>query len=181
LSFDEFKQFIIEYAKGIKKDKEIIETAISRLQKPSYNVQKTKEDPVVTRLTNPKLYGGTHVHRFEENGKGAGKSGRMDIAKDTTGYVQGYTNKGMYDKPIKTRLSMSSRKDASYYNQTDDSEINYLKAPSNFMRAKNNEHLFDQSFTKLSTNIKFADQNEIQGRYGRIGLTSPKEQMNERK
>eukprot|EP01113_Clastostelium_recurvatum_P032364 TRINITY_DN4150_c0_g1_i1.p1 TRINITY_DN4150_c0_g1~~TRINITY_DN4150_c0_g1_i1.p1 ORF type:complete len:231 (-),score=71.51 TRINITY_DN4150_c0_g1_i1:50-682(-) len=49
---------------------------------------KAAKSEILDRLTDPKLYTGAHKHRFDDDGKGKGKDGRVDRSKHT-GYVQG--------------------------------------------------------------------------------------------
>lgn len=51
----------------------------------------------VDRLTDTSKYTGAHKERFDESGKGKGIAGREDVT-DGAGYVQGYKEKGTYDK-----------------------------------------------------------------------------------
>lgn len=43
----------------------------------------------VDRMTDTKLYSGSHKERFDDEGKGKGIDGRKYVA-DTDGYVTGY-------------------------------------------------------------------------------------------
>lgn len=54
----------------------------------------------VDRLTDSTKYTGSHKERFDESGKGKGKSGRDDIP-DTSGYVAAYKGSGTYDEKVK--------------------------------------------------------------------------------
>lgn len=56
----------------------------------------------VDRLTDTSKYTGSHKERFDESGKGKGKSGREDIVENT-GYVAAYKNAGSYDEKAKTK------------------------------------------------------------------------------
>ena len=51
----------------------------------------------MARLTDHTKYTGTHKQRFDENGKGRGKIGRVDN-ESNSGYVQGYKEEGSFDK-----------------------------------------------------------------------------------
>lgn len=51
----------------------------------------------VDRLTDTSKYTGSHKERFDESGKGKGKSGREDVGDDS-GYVGNYKGAGTYDK-----------------------------------------------------------------------------------
>lgn len=52
---------------------------------------------MVSRLTDPSKYTGSHKERFDEAGKGKGIAGRKDLV-DKSGYVAGYQHKNTYDK-----------------------------------------------------------------------------------
>jgi len=52
------------------------------------------QSTTVARLTDTSRYGGTHRERFDSDGKGRGKEGRVDGPSD--GYVNGYKHKGTY-------------------------------------------------------------------------------------
>lgn len=54
----------------------------------------------VDRLTDTAKYTGSHKERFDDSGKGKGKSGREDIP-DTSGYVSSYKGSGTYDDKVK--------------------------------------------------------------------------------
>lgn len=58
--------------------------------------QVVQKSSVTDRLTDTSKYGGTHKQRFDDEGKGRGKSGRADAKGD--GYVSGYKHKDSYDK-----------------------------------------------------------------------------------
>jgi hypothetical protein len=60
---------------------------------PDYGLPFTSDGPiskkaVISKLTNPQLYTGTHRHRFDKEGKGRGLAGRDYLAKGA-GSVQG--------------------------------------------------------------------------------------------
>lgn len=56
----------------------------------------------VDRLTDTSKYTGSHKERFDESGKGKGKSGREEIVENT-GYVSAYKHAGSYDEKTKTK------------------------------------------------------------------------------
>lgn len=60
-------------------------------------MQKPSADGVYSRLTDHTKYTGAHKERFDAEGKGKGKSGRVDV-NDDSGYVGAYKNKDTYDK-----------------------------------------------------------------------------------
>lgn len=74
--------------------------ASSRLPRPISPLQKAKTVGAVERLTDTSKYTGSHKERFDESGKGKGKSGRENIV-DTSGYVSAYKNAGTYDSKVK--------------------------------------------------------------------------------
>ena len=47
-----------------------------------YFQQDLQQPSIFEKLTDSKLYTGTHKHRFSNNGKGLGKQGRIDPACD---------------------------------------------------------------------------------------------------
>lgn len=63
-------------------------------------MQKAKNVGAVERLTDTSKYTGSHKERFDETGKGKGKSGRENIV-DNSGYVSAYKNAGTYDAKVK--------------------------------------------------------------------------------
>lgn len=54
-----------------------------------------KGDDVTSRLTDTSKYTGAHKERFGDDGKGKGKSGRVEAANNT-GYVGNYKGEGTY-------------------------------------------------------------------------------------
>ncbi|PAA46714.1 hypothetical protein BOX15_Mlig001466g6, partial [Macrostomum lignano] len=59
------------------------------------------KDGATKRLTDVKGYTGAHKERFDaDSGKGKGKEGREDVAKNE-GYVSGYKNADTYDEAKK--------------------------------------------------------------------------------
>lgn len=59
--------------------------------------QATSKTGGVGRMTDTSKYTGSHKERFDDSGKGKGKEGRAEIAKND-GYVGAYKGKGSYDK-----------------------------------------------------------------------------------
>lgn len=51
--------------------------------------QHAADSAVLSRLTDTSKYGGTHKNRFDSDGKGRGKDGRVD-QKSNDGYVKGF-------------------------------------------------------------------------------------------
>jgi len=77
-----------------------------------------KESEVINRLTDPKLYTGAHKNRFDEEGKGKGKAGRVDVVH-TDGYVEGFirnkdspakSSPAKKDTPVKKTASTTALK-----------------------------------------------------------------------
>lgn len=56
-----------------------------------------KVDAATARLTDTSKYTGSHKERFDGEGKGKGKTGRVE-EKDASGYVGNYKGAGTYDK-----------------------------------------------------------------------------------
>ncbi|XP_069123974.1 tubulin polymerization-promoting protein family member 2-like [Argopecten irradians] len=71
---------------------------VSMLSPPTMEgVTKESKTGNVSHFTDASGYTGTHKERFDESGKGKGKSGREDTTpKD--GYVQAFKDKGTYDQ-----------------------------------------------------------------------------------
>ena len=63
------------------------------------SLQQVTKSNVTDRLTDAKNYGGTHKQRFDADGRGRGKEGRVDPKGD--GYVSGYKHKGSYNAAAK--------------------------------------------------------------------------------
>ena len=63
-------------------------------------------------MTDAKLYTGSHKDRFDaDTGKGKGKIGRADVAKNT-GYVGNYKNEGTYGGGAKKTGTAATGADA---------------------------------------------------------------------
>jgi len=54
-----------------------------------------KADSIVARLTDPKLYTGSHAHRFDASGKGRGLAGRTEVVE-----FKGNTNTATVDSTV---------------------------------------------------------------------------------
>ncbi|XP_034281242.1 tubulin polymerization-promoting protein family member 3 [Pantherophis guttatus] len=106
IGYEEFKRALEELAPKRFKDKSSEEAFNSICQlvagKEPTNVGVTKAKSVgaVERLTDTSKYTGSHKERFDETGKGKGKSGRENIV-DNSGYVSSYKNAGTYDAKMK--------------------------------------------------------------------------------
>uniref|UniRef100_A0A8C5RPN5 Tubulin polymerization-promoting protein family member 3 n=1 Tax=Laticauda laticaudata TaxID=8630 RepID=A0A8C5RPN5_LATLA len=106
ISYEEFKRALEELAPKRFKDKSSEEAfeAICKLvagrEPTNLGVTKAKSVGAVERLTDTSKYTGSHKERFDETGKGKGKSGREYIV-DNSGYVSSYKNAGTYDAKVK--------------------------------------------------------------------------------
>ncbi|KAM7040450.1 tubulin polymerization-promoting protein family member 3 isoform 1-T2 [Acridotheres tristis] len=111
INYEEFKKALEELAPKRFKDKskeeayEAICQLVAGKEPINVGVTKAKTVGAVERLTDTSKYTGSHKERFDESGKGKGKSGRENIV-DTSGYVSAYKNAGTYDAKVKkdTRL-----------------------------------------------------------------------------
>ena len=57
-----------------------------------------KADAITARLTDPKLYTGSHVHRFDADGKGRGLAGRAEVVE-----FKGNTNTAAVESTVDSR------------------------------------------------------------------------------
>ncbi|ETE59684.1 Tubulin polymerization-promoting protein family member 3 [Ophiophagus hannah] len=106
ISYEEFKRALEELAPKRFKDKsseeafEAICQLVAGREPTNLGVTKAKSVGAVERLTDTSKYTGSHKERFDETGKGKGKSGREYIV-DNSGYVSSYKNAGTYDAKVK--------------------------------------------------------------------------------
>ncbi|KAF7236043.1 Tubulin polymerization-promoting protein family member 3 [Varanus komodoensis] len=106
INYTEFKKALEELAPKRFKDKskeeafESICELVAGKEPANVGVTKAKSVGAVERLTDTSKYTGSHKERFDESGKGKGKSGRENIV-DTSGYVAAYKNAGTYDAKVK--------------------------------------------------------------------------------
>uniref|UniRef100_A0A8C4KCM8 Tubulin polymerization-promoting protein family member 3 n=4 Tax=Palaeognathae TaxID=8783 RepID=A0A8C4KCM8_DRONO len=106
INYEEFKKALEELAPKRFKDKskeeayEAICQLVAGKEPVNVGVTKAKTVGAVERLTDTSKYTGSHKERFDESGKGKGKSGRENIV-DTSGYVSAYKNAGTYDAKVK--------------------------------------------------------------------------------
>ncbi|XP_015276711.1 PREDICTED: tubulin polymerization-promoting protein family member 3 [Gekko japonicus] len=106
INVEEFKKALEELAPKRFKDKSKEEAfdAICQLvagkEPVNVGVTKAKSVGAVERLTDTSKYTGSHKERFDETGKGKGKSGRETLVDDS-GYVAAYKNAGTYDTKVK--------------------------------------------------------------------------------
>ncbi|TFK00260.1 Tubulin polymerization-promoting protein family member 3 [Platysternon megacephalum] len=106
IGYEEFKKALEELApkrfKGKSKEEayEAICQLVAGKEPTNVGVTKATTGGAVDRLTDTTKYTGSHKERFDESGKGKGKSGRENIV-DTSGYVGAYKNAGTYDAKVK--------------------------------------------------------------------------------
>nr|XP_003225414.2 PREDICTED: tubulin polymerization-promoting protein family member 3 [Anolis carolinensis] len=106
INYEEFKNALEELAPKRFKDKnkeeayESICKLVAGKEPANVGVTKAKSVGAVERLTDTSKYTGSHKERFDESGKGKGKSGRENIV-DTSGYVGAYKHAGTYDAKVK--------------------------------------------------------------------------------
>nr|XP_056718560.1 tubulin polymerization-promoting protein family member 3 [Euleptes europaea] len=106
INVEEFKKAMEELAPKRFKDKSKEEAfdAICQLvagkEPVNVGVTKAKSVGAVERLTDTSKYTGSHKERFDETGKGKGKSGRENLV-DNSGYVAAYKHAGTYDAKVK--------------------------------------------------------------------------------
>ncbi|CAJ0937088.1 unnamed protein product [Ranitomeya imitator] len=106
INYEEFKKALEELSakrfKGESKEDayDSIYKLVSGKEPVSSGVTKAAAVGAVDRLTDTTKYTGSHKERFDEAGKGKGKSGRETIVENT-GYVASYKNAGTYDAKVK--------------------------------------------------------------------------------
>ncbi|XP_029464648.1 tubulin polymerization-promoting protein family member 3 [Rhinatrema bivittatum] len=106
INFEEFKMALKELSekkfKGKSKEEafEAISQLIAGKEPASLGVTKAASGGAVERLTDTSKYTGSHKERFDESGKGKGKSGRETVVENT-GYVGAYKHAGTYDAKVK--------------------------------------------------------------------------------
>ncbi|PAA91441.1 hypothetical protein BOX15_Mlig001466g8, partial [Macrostomum lignano] len=83
------------------KAEEEVKKLISEKKPTAHGATAASKDGATKRLTDVKGYTGAHKERFDaDSGKGKGKEGREDVAKNE-GYVSGYKNADTYDEAKK--------------------------------------------------------------------------------
>ncbi|XP_062845795.1 tubulin polymerization-promoting protein family member 3 [Trichomycterus rosablanca] len=108
ITYEEFQKALEELApkrfKGQSKDEAIqaIHKLIDGKDPTNVGVTKVAKGGAMVRLTDTSKYTGSHKERFDESGKGKGKSGREEIVENT-GYVSAYKNAGTYDEKTKAK------------------------------------------------------------------------------
>ncbi|XP_054856153.1 tubulin polymerization-promoting protein family member 3 [Eublepharis macularius] len=106
INMEEFKKALEELGPKKFKDKskeeafEAICQLVAGKEPANLGVTKAKAVGAVERLTDTSKYTGSHKERFDETGKGKGKSGRENLV-DNSGYVAAYKNAGTYDAKVK--------------------------------------------------------------------------------
>ena len=128
--------------------------------KISHKVSKKKDGPsIFDKLTDPKLYTGSHKERFDEEGKGKGKAGRVD-------------NNGPKDLS-----SMVNSKKMEI--KTEEEEI---KSVPKEKKNKDGPSIFDKlTDTKLYTGShkqRFDEEGKGKGKLGRDTTHEPKDLSN---
>ncbi|MBN3321046.1 TPPP3 protein, partial [Atractosteus spatula] len=108
ITYDEFHKALEELApkkfKGQSNEEALksIYKLIEGKEPANVGVTKTTKTGAVDRLTDTSKYTGSHKERFDESGKGKGKSGREDLVENT-GYVGAYKNAGTFDEKTKAK------------------------------------------------------------------------------
>ncbi|CAF1002321.1 unnamed protein product [Rotaria sordida] len=93
-----FKQLIDQVAASKKTSSDQVIAQINSTGGPSLaGVTGTANRGITDRMTDASQYTGSHKERFDVEGHGKGKDGRVDAAKNT-GYVGNYKGEGSYDK-----------------------------------------------------------------------------------
>ncbi|XP_028813018.1 tubulin polymerization-promoting protein family member 3 isoform X2 [Denticeps clupeoides] len=108
ITYEEFEKALEELApkrfKGQSKEEALqsLHKLIEGKEPANVGVTKVAKTGAVDRLTDTSKYTGSHKERFDEAGKGKGKSGREDLVENT-GYVGAYKNAGTYDEKTKAK------------------------------------------------------------------------------
>ncbi|KAM9493274.1 tubulin polymerization-promoting protein family member 3 isoform 1-T4 [Clarias gariepinus] len=108
ITYEEFQKALEELAvkrfKGQSKEEALqaIHKLIEGKEPTNVGITKVAKSGAVDRLTDTSKYTGSHKERFDESGKGKGKSGREELVENT-GYVSSYKNAGTYDEKTKTK------------------------------------------------------------------------------
>merc|ERR1711955_13937 len=101
LSFTDWTKYLDEIAAAKKLDVNDVKGKLVACGAPgTTGATKVAKSTAVDRLTDTSRYGGTHRQRFDSEGKGKGKDGRVDPKSD--GYVHGYKNKKGADAKMRT-------------------------------------------------------------------------------
>ncbi|KAF7644251.1 hypothetical protein LDENG_00225170 [Lucifuga dentata] len=106
ITYEEFQKALEELApkrfKGQSKEEALqsISKLVEGKDPANVGVTKVAKAGAVDRLTDTTKYTGSHKERFDESGKGRGRSGREDLVENT-GYVGAYKDAGTYDAKVK--------------------------------------------------------------------------------
>ncbi|CAJ0927726.1 unnamed protein product, partial [Mesorhabditis belari] len=105
-TFEETKKVLVNVAEDrarqskatVQDELDAICEKLAALEAPTLNsASKSDANGVYSRLTDHTKYTGAHKERFNTDGSGKGKAGRVD-AVESSGYVGAYKNKDTYDK-----------------------------------------------------------------------------------
>ncbi|XP_076856226.1 tubulin polymerization-promoting protein family member 3 [Brachyhypopomus gauderio] len=108
ITFEEFEKALEDLApkrfKGQSKEEalESMHRLIEGKEPANIGVTKVAKGGALDRLTDTSKYTGSHKERFDESGRGRGKSGREELVENT-GYVSAYKNAGTYDEKTKAK------------------------------------------------------------------------------
>ncbi|XP_078139740.1 tubulin polymerization-promoting protein family member 3 [Centroberyx gerrardi] len=107
ITYEEFQKALEDLApkrfKGQSKEEAVqsIFKLVEGKEPTNAGVTKVAKTAAVDRLTDTSKYTGSHKERFDQSGRGRGRSGREEIVENT-GYVGAYKNAGTYDDKTKT-------------------------------------------------------------------------------
>ncbi|XP_071387791.1 tubulin polymerization-promoting protein family member 3 [Centroberyx affinis] len=107
ITYEEFQKALEDLApkrfKGQSKEEAVqsIFKLVEGKEPTNVGVTKVAKTAAVDRLTDTSKYTGSHKERFDQSGRGRGRSGREEIVENT-GYVGAYRNAGTYDDKTKT-------------------------------------------------------------------------------
>ncbi|KAM4631342.1 tubulin polymerization-promoting protein family member 3 [Polymixia lowei] len=106
ITYEEFQKALEDLApkrfKGQSKEEAMqsIFMLVQGKEPTNAGVTKVVKTAAVDRLTDTSKYTGSHKERFDQSGKGRGRSGREEIV-DNSGYVGAYKNAGTYEEKTK--------------------------------------------------------------------------------
>ncbi|CAF0776934.1 unnamed protein product [Didymodactylos carnosus] len=93
-----FKDLIDQIAASKNVSHDEILSKVNSTEGPSLtHVTETANKNLTDRMTDTHHYTGIHKERFDEDGQGKGKEGRVD-EEDNNGFVQGYKGSGSFEK-----------------------------------------------------------------------------------
>ncbi|XP_026874466.2 tubulin polymerization-promoting protein family member 3 [Electrophorus electricus] len=108
ITYEEFEKALEELAskrfKGQSKEEALqsMHKLIEGKGPTNVGITKVAKGGALDRLTDTTKYTGSHKERFDETGKGKGKSGREELVENT-GYVAAYKNAGTYAEKTKAK------------------------------------------------------------------------------